>query len=347
MKLYHFTKSIRRNAAMLFFVIFAVALGGPNNAANGVENEKTPTTSNSAAKNAEASPISVAVIEPEVTADLPNDERKALAGWLDTLLSESLAKQKGVVPVDRQALDKLLAEKAGKMAGLAKITPDEIAEPLRQFWSVGVLICSTIQPADEKNPKSGPLLISLEAVAAQTGKLLADVQFTAKREFAGKTLQQSDARFEQFWQTVGRNASRDKGLPLVEVAETQLVGSTSRLQWMADDFGDTLRGVVAASRQAILLTPRHPGSTKEERLLRVMGLATAKTNDSVANLAPTPDARAAVEIKEEQATGISFDKTPVQIRLQWQRRGAKPVAREWKGTVGQYEDLRKQAMFWL
>ncbi len=301
-----------------------------------------------------AGPICVAVIEPDVSPELRPARAKVLAGSLDTLLTENLAAQKDFTLVDRQALDKVLEEKALKMSGAAKIAATDVAEPLRRFWTAGVLVCSRLEAADPKQAAAGPVSVSVEAVAAQTGQLLAELHFTAKRESAGEAAPRPgvpgappEARLSQFWQTVRRNAARAKDLPLVEVPETQLVSSLPRLQWMADDLADSLRAVASASRQANLLTFRRPTSTREERLLRVMGLAVAKSGDSVASLAPAPDMRLASELKEEQATGVSFGKTPVAIRLQWQAQGEERATHELKGTVGEYEELRKQALLWF
>ncbi len=286
-----------------------------------------------------ASPVCVAVIEPEVSADVPPARGKALAGLLDTVLTESLAKQKDLVLVDRQMLDKVLEEKARQLGGAAKTAAADVAAPLRPFWTAGVLVCSRLGPANPKEAAAGPVLISLEAVAAQTGQLLAELHFTAKPGSSDEAATRPpDGRLEQFWQAVRQKASRAKGLPLVEVSETQLVNSLPRLQWMADDLTDTLRAVVAASPRASLLTPRHPSSTREERLLRVMGLAAAKPGDPVADLAAASDARVAAEVREEQATGIPFGKTPVAVRLRWQGPAGEPAAQEFKGTVGQYEE---------
>lgn len=280
----------------------------------------------------------VAVMETEVLADLPGEDRKALAGALDTLLVENLAKQKGLVLVERQALDRVLTEKAGA-AGMPSFQP---------FWSAGVLICPSMELAEPEKPATSPVLISLEAVAAQTGQMLAEVHVVGQLGPSGWAAPPlSDAQWERFWLAVGDNASHVKGLPLVEVADTQLQSATSRLQWMADDLVDTLRAAVAASRRAALLVPRRPISTREERLLRMMGLAAAKTQDSAARLAPTADARVAVEVTEEPGTGVAFEKTPIRIQLQWQRRDVEPASRRLDGTVGQYEDFRKQAVSWL
>ncbi len=229
-------------------------------------------------------PTCVAVLETEVLANLPAENGKTLAGVIDMILTESLARQEGMCMVDRQALDKLLAEKAAQMAGLAgglaKVAPADVAERLRPFWAAGVLVCSRVEAADPKQAAAGSVSISLEAVAAQTGQLLAELHFTANRESSGKVAPRPlEARLSQFWQAVRRNASRAKDLPLVEVPETQLISSLPRLQWMADDLADSLRAVASASRHANLLTSRHPASTREERLLRVMGLAVAKSHD--------------------------------------------------------------------
>jgi hypothetical protein len=73
----------------------------------------------------------------------------------------------------------------------------------------------------------------------------------------------------------------------VEIADIRLTSPLPRLQWMADDLGDTLRASLARPGVA-LLRPRHPASTKEERLLRVMGLSSPAGTDAAAGLACSP-----------------------------------------------------------
>ena len=74
---------------------------------------------------APAGPICVAILEPEVLGDLPAQQSKALAVAMETLLTETLAKDKGIVLVDRQALDKVLEEHKALAAGAA----DGVREP--------------------------------------------------------------------------------------------------------------------------------------------------------------------------------------------------------------------------
>ena len=117
----------------------------------------------------------VAVLEAEVIGKVDAAERRAMAGWLDTLLTESLAKRKDFVTVDRQALDRVLAEKAAKAGGLTKIDPKDVAASLQPFWSAGVLICPVMRQADPKEASAGKMVVSVEAVLAQTAQLLAEL----------------------------------------------------------------------------------------------------------------------------------------------------------------------------
>jgi hypothetical protein len=293
-------------------------------------------------------PICVAVIEPEVTVELSTDGRKAMADAVETLLTDNLTKQKGCVLIDRQTLDKVLAEKANGARGLGKTVPDDVARPFRPFWSAGILLCSTVEPADPKDAGTGPVLVTVEAVAAQTGQLLAEIRTVAKWDpKGGMVASLSSEQLDAFWRMVRDNTLRVHRLPLVEVSETQLLSLLPRLQWMADDLSESLRAAVASNCHVALLTPRRPSSTREEHLLRVMGLSVAKKNDSVASLAPTPDARLSVELTENEAKGITFAKTPFTIRLKWLRQGDKSVDCILNGEVGHYEDIRKQAVQWL
>ena len=56
-----------------------------------------------------AGPICVAILEPEVLADLPAEQRKALAGAIETLLTESLAKQKDFVLARKMMVESAFA----------------------------------------------------------------------------------------------------------------------------------------------------------------------------------------------------------------------------------------------
>lgn len=292
-----------------------------------------------------AGPVCVAVIEPEVLADLPPAQRNALAAALDTLLSQSLARQQDFVPVDRQALDKVLAEKVARAAGFLKIAPGEVAAPLRPFWAAGVLVCPTIRQTAKEGGKP---LVHVEAVAAQTGQLLAELfepQTWKKGQWVGPLLPAN--ALDAFWRDVRRGIAPSAGLPLVEIADGRLVSELNRGQWMVDDLADALRAETAADRRCTLLIARQPASTKEERLLRLMGLSARKAGDAAAGLAPAPRARLTFDLDEPIALGPAAEKTPLTLKLTWSAGAAKAVNWSGHGAAGQWDALRGKAIAWV
>ena len=312
----------------------APALPAAQPATTGPQNAPTP-----------AGPICAAVIEPEVLADLPQAQRNALAGSLDTLLTESLAKQSGFLLVDRQALDKVLEEKALTAAGLARIAPGQLAAPLRPFWAAGVLVCATIR---QDGKESGTLLVHIEAVAAQTGQLLAEQFETGtwkKSQWVEPLL--PEKTLESFWRDIRKGIADGAGLPLVEIADGRLISELSRGQWMVDDLADVLRAQTAADQRCVLLVPRRPASTKEERLLRLMGLSARKAGDAAAELAPVPDARLTFDLEEQIAEGLAVEKTPLVLKLIWSAGAAKAVSWSAQGAIGQWDGLRANTAAWV
>ncbi len=298
---------------------------------------ETPAAASSGSR-AASEPICVAVIEPEVSAAGPQTQRNALAGALDALLAESLGHERGFALVDRQALDKVLAEKALGAAGLAKVAPDEVAAPLRPFWAAGVLVCSEI------DAKSGAVIV--EAVSAQTGQVLAGIYAKAKIASAGDLAAAIGPKMDAFAREIGVGVARMRGKPLLEVSG-EIASGTSRLAWMVDDLSEAAGARVAAEGKVVPLSPRRPIVTKEERLLRVMGLANAREGDAAAGLSPTPEMRLSFELRDSAKTGVSFEKTPICLTLSL-RRGDQPASQtQIDGEVGQWESCRDKAIAWL
>ena len=147
-----------------------------------------------------AKDVCVAILAPEVIADLPDGKRKALAETLDTLLTESLAGRKGVVLVDRAALDKVLAERKAFRGGLAKIDAKDVSASLRPFWSAGVLICSRM------DVKSQVLVI--EAVSAQTGQLIASLYAKGQMRTPDEVAKALTSRLGAFAESMVRGIDR-------------------------------------------------------------------------------------------------------------------------------------------
>ena len=305
--------------------------------------ETPPTTP--AALRTSSEQVCVAVIEPEAPVELSRVERNAIVSSVDVLLNESLAKQNGFMIVDRQSLEKAMDEKAAKMEGIAKLRPGEIAESLRPFWAAGVLVCPKIEQ-DRQQP--GKVLVRVEAVSAQTGQRFAELWeigdwkngLWRKPVLSGKSL-------DAFWQDIRKSIANAAGRPLVEIADGRLVSELNRAQWMVDDLADAMRADVACDRQCMLLVPRQPISTKEERLLRLMGLSICKTGDAAAAIAPTPNARLTFVLEEKIVDGKPLDRMPLALTLAWSAGNAKPDTWSGQAVAGQWDSLRAKAIAWL
>ena len=291
-----------------------------------------------------AEKICLAVLAPDVQADLPAADHKALGAMIDTLLTDALAQDKDFVLVDRRALDKVLAEKKSKFAA------GDVAEPLKPFWAAGVLISTVVQ---KKDPKAAPdrtvWTIFVNAVVAQTGQVLAEDRLTGEwkgGQWRGKPAPATPA-FEGFGQKIQQGFAAVRGKPTVGIGQGRIKSSLTRLQWMADDVHDRMTAVVSLDRRVNLLEPRHPASTREERLLRVvMGLSAAKGDDPTAGLPPTCDCRARIELTESPAAGVSYENTPIELKLTWTGAAGE---KEWSGkaVVATYDGLQSEAATWL
>ncbi len=309
------------------------------------------------AETAHPAPIGLAVLESEILADLPAEEQKALAGTIDTMLTESLAGRKEFILVDRRLLDKVLNEKktqtvVGKGTEVgdnvaAAMAPENVPEPLRPFWAAGVLICPTIQYIDPENPNEG-ICIIVQAVAAQTGQLLAETHLKSPfQEGRWKEAPETCDSLQSLWSEIPRMLQQTNSFPLVEISDSHLSVTSSRLQWILDDLTDSLRAAVGAESGAVLLTPRQPLSTKEERLLRIMGLSNVGNNDPAAGLAASPNIRISVKLEEKSKSGVPFDAVAFTLTLKGSRRDGTKISHVLKGTVGKYQEIQIAAKEWL
>jgi hypothetical protein len=283
-------------------------------------------------------PICVAILEPEILADLPIEQRKALAGAIDTLLTESLSGREAFILVDRQLLDKVLDEHKARAAGAAKVAPSDVAESLRPFWSAGVLVCSQI------DSKGGAVMV--EAVSAQTGQLLGELYLRGNVGSADGVAKLVEPKLQVFADSVLRGVARAQDKPLLEISG-RLTGGLTRMAWMVDDLTDAAGARVVASDKAAWLVPRQPLVTKEERLLRVMGLGAAREGDAAAGLSPVPQMRLTFELEDSAKIGVAFDKTPISLKLSLQRGQDKPLEMNIDGLAGEWDVCRERAAAWL
>ena len=278
-------------------------------------------------------PACVAILEPEVLADLPEADRKALAAALDALLTESLAGRKEFVLVDRRLLDKVLDERKALATGAARIAATDVAEPLRPFWSAGVLICSQV------DTKSGVALV--EAVAAQSGQLLAAVYAKCRSTSAEALLKGIRPKVAAFADTIQSRLAEAPGKKLVEVVG-RLDSKLERGQPLVNDAVEAVRARVSLNRGLTLLIPRQPLNTREERLLRVMGLAKPADADATAGFCAAPDETVRVIVAEQLQAGLTFDDTPVRLTIE-----AAGRSKTFQSTGGTFVSGLKPAMAWL
>lgn len=280
----------------------------------------------------------VAVLATEVVGKMSPDERKALAGQLDTLLAEALARQKGLVLVDRHVLDKVLKEHKAAAAGATRVAVGDVAESLRPFWSAGVLVCARV------DIKSSVLVV--EAVSAQTGQLIASLYARWQMRSDDDVTKALTPRLRVFVESILRGIAKMRNKPLLEISG-KLGKGLRRLAWMVDDLTDAAGAKVTLSDRATWLVPRQPLFTKEERLLMVMGLAKAVKGDTAAGMSPVPQMRLTFVLTDSAKTGVTFEKTPISLKLTLHREKGKPVEMQIRGEVGKWDACRDKAVAWV
>ena len=265
-------------------------------------------------------------------------QRSELVKVLDTLLADALRDAGGIVQVDRQSLDKVLAERVAGASGLARIAPDEVAAPLRGFWTAGVLI------ATQCNVKNQAILI--EAVSTQTGQVVASLYAKTPISSAETVAKAIGPKLPALVRQITRGVARLRDKPLVEVSG-RLAGEMTRLAWMVDDLAEAAGTKISLADNAVWLVPRQPIATKEERLLRVMGLADARRGDPAAGLSPVPRIRFVFELTDSAKTGVAFEKTPIQLKLSFQREGTASSETQLDGQIDQWSACRDRAVAWF
>jgi hypothetical protein len=174
---------------------------------------------------------SVAILEAQCGDKVSDSDRKALAGWCDTVLTRSLSGQAEIVAIDRQMLNKVLSERVSGSAGL--VSADKVDAPLRPFWAAGVLICPAAAPPKGHSSPTN-MNVTVEAVLAQTGQLVAEFHVAGNWQGGAWEKEPKLDGLERFWGDIRRNVARSAKLPAVEVPEVKLNSTLPRLQWMAD-----------------------------------------------------------------------------------------------------------------
>lgn len=292
--------------------------------------------------------MSVAILPAEVSADLSPADKKDLAASLDMLLTDALAGQEGLALIDRQELDKVVNEQTLAAKGLGKVSADEVAETLRPFWAAGVLICPAVVGPKDANRGGQKMAISVEAISAQTGQLLAELYLDGKWGTRGwEAAPNLAGQAGPFLKEMRASLDRLAGAKTVEVADGRLLSSGQRLQWVVDDLSEWLRAGAATRDGFVLLTPRRPLSTREERLLRMMGLSAPDANDAAAGLQASPDCRLTLELSEKAVAGLPFTATPIHLDLVWSCRGREPIRAALDSNAGRVEEIKALTTKWM
>jgi hypothetical protein len=278
-----------------------------------------------------AANTSVAILDSEyisggAAADL------TVADWLDATLGDSAARRKELTLVDRQALDKVLAERSLDLAvGKSLLGP---------LVASGVLICPVIV-VDDAGEKA---TIDVQAVLAQRGTLLAEWSTTAVRTGQTWTMPVAGKALDAFWDELERRRDENLKKPTLDIVRFTLGGKEQRLQWMADELSDAL--TTGPHFGVVVLVPRQAVNTKEERLLRVAGFTKPATGDATALLPAASDYQITGELNDSGKTGVVFQQTPIALSLTLGRGSERVASTTLSGIVGDFSTLQRQAEQW-
>lgn len=282
--------------------------------------------------------ISVAVLQPEVVGDAPADERSSIAAVMDLLLTESVADQEGLSQLDRQALDAVLDEHGRRVAGHGPREAPSITAPLRRFLSAGILVSTEID--------SSSRVVAVEAVSTQRGSRLGGMYFQLEHLDRPALAAATSARAEAFWEEVRAAVTSENDRPLVEVV-SEIPPSLDRIRWLSDEATRHARSRVTAAKGLALLTPRQPLTTKEERFLRLAGLAKSADGDRVTSLRASPDVVVNLKVSEKTEVGTPFDQTPVTVRVKITTAGRDPEEQTFSMPVSRWHHLLTDMSKWL
>lgn len=268
---------------------------------------------------------------------MPLEEARQLQQAADLAIWSSLSERDDVVLVDRSSLQNVLDEKALQATAMGSSDAErQLAGSLR---AAGVLVVPVI------NAEPYRLSVQIETVSAATGQLLGELWISGKPAEREQMASRLQGELPALWRQTCQTLNTQRDFPLVEVTDARLIGGDARLQWLADDLADRLRAAVGMETGAVLLRPRQAISTKEERLLAVMGLSRVGEEDT-SGWVVAPDMRVRVEIHTKPAERLTFDQTPLRIDVAVTGNGDDAqIAVE--STVAEYEAHRAQAVNWL
>jgi hypothetical protein len=204
------------------------------------DQDTTPRAGKTAQAEKSGSPMTIAVVLDEK----PSESVRAVEG----VIVDVLSKQNGVTMVDREALGKALAEKQKSAA---------VFDSLR---AAGVLVCIESQPVDPQKPSKGTVL-TVQAIAAQTGQLLADARRIIPA--SGELPKDIDQAAVGLVAAIQRELAYREKASLLEVPPVQLNARNTQLAWMADDLTVSLRSLVDSNTISNLLVPRKPLFTRD------------------------------------------------------------------------------------
>jgi hypothetical protein len=280
----------------------------------------------------------VVVLPPEAVGDRPADEHAGIAAVMDLLLTTSVTNQEGLTLIDRQSLDAVLGEHERRAGGLAKNDARPIDAPLRQLLSAGILVSTEIDTSSR--------VVAVEAVSAQRGTRLGGMYFQAERLDRKSLSNAITTRARAFWDEVRTATASEDDRPLVEVV-AQVPENLERIRWLTDEAARHAQARVAAAKGLTLLAPRRPLTTKEERFLRVAGLAKRADGDRGASLRAAPDVVVDVKVSERAEVGTAFDQTPVTARVTITMPGRDPKQQTFSMPASRWHDVLAEMDQWL
>lgn len=282
--------------------------------------------------------VHVAVLMPQVVGDLPEPQRDAFAGALDAVMTDQLGSDHRYRVVDRQALDAMLAERELTNAKVDALNVQTIAAPLRPLFSAGVLLVSEV----DLQARS----VIVEAVSAQRGTRLGGLYLQLDQLAEDDLAQAVGVRLPQLLDRVQASLAADQDKQLVEVI-SDLPGGLERSRWLSDEAADVARQCVASAGEVSLLVPRRPMVTREERLLRLMGLSQARPGDAAAGLRVSPEIVVRTRVTEQTEVGATFSKTPITLSATVTTADAQTISKTWTGPAQQWDRLLASMKQWL
>lgn len=289
-----------------------------------------------AAEDREPGPsVSVAVLAPEFITRDRQSPRQGVTAWLDAAITMSLRDEPLVEVLERQSLDRILTERELQAAHGGN---DDV---LRPFLAAGVLVCPTIVAA----PEGDGVVITVEAILAERGDVVGELILTAQQKSdAWQTTPDLNRSLAEFWKTMQERVLACRNMPTLEIAGIDPGEELIRLEWLADDITDALDA--APWSGVAVLRPRQAVHTKEERLLRMMGLSRPDEGDATAGFTASSDYQLLGRLADRSEPGTTFDQAPLVLTLRLAKGDTTVADTTIEGVASRPEALEQRAITW-